>query len=515
LLTSTQLEPRLVARTSVRAIAILLFLTFASLFIHGYHFGIEDQAIYLPAIKYNLDHTLYPHDSNLFLPQTRPTLIDEFAAWTVQLTHISVEWSVFLWHLLSVFALLLGCYRLARRCFASELARFGALALVTALFTIPVAGTALYLADQYLHPRTLATALILFALVEVLEHRWAVAAICFFFATAIHVQMAFFGGLFLVFILLPFERLTTSAASPAIFALIFTPFSNLFQRSSPEWREAMLTRSQHFLLRWKWYEWLGLIAPILVLWWFSHIGRRLKSPLIQLLSLRLLYYAAFVLVVSIITTIPARFERLTPYQPLRAFHLVYLIMFLLGGGLLAEFLLKAKLWRWLVVFIPLCAGMFLVQRDLFPDSSHIDWPGISPRNQWVQAFDWIRHNTPKDAYFALDPHYLSVDGEDYHGFRGLAERSQMADWGKDPGVVTLFPASAPGWSRQVHALDHWNQFTPADFARLETDFGVDWLIIDRHSANPTLAPLLQGQNNSIPNLICPYRNASVLVCNIR
>lgn len=512
--TSTQLETRTPTHTSARAVGIVLLLTFVSLFIHGYHIGIEDQAIYLPAIKYNLDHALYPHDSNLFLPQTRPTLIDELAAWTVQLTHMPVDWSVFAWHLLSVFALLLGCYRLARRCFQSQVARFGAVALVTALFTIPVAGTALYLADQYLHPRTLATALILFALVEVLEHRWAVAAVLFFAATAIHVQMAFFGGLFLIFILLPFERLTASA-TPALFSLIFIPFSTLFQRSSPEWREAMLTRSQHFLLRWEWYEWLGVIAPILVLWWFSRIGRRLKSPLIQLLSLRLLYYSAFMLIVAVITTVPEEFERLTPYQPLRAFHLVYLLMFLIAGGFLAEFLLKTKTYRWLVLFIPLCTGMFLVQRNLFPDSPHIEWPGSQPRNQWVEAFNWVRHNTPKDAYFALDPHYLAADGEDYHGFRGLAERSQMADWEKDPGVVTLFPAAAAGWSRQVHALDRWNQFTPADFARLKADFGVNWLILDHHSKNPNLATLLHGQNNSVPDLICPYQNASVLVCNIR
>jgi hypothetical protein len=234
-----------------------------------------------------------------------------------------------------------------------------------------------------------------------------------------------------------------------------------------------------------------------------------------LLSLRLLYYSAFILIIAIITTVPARFERLTPYQPLRAFHIVYLLMFLLAGGFLAEFLLQRKSYRWLLLFAPLCVGMFLVQSDLFPDSPHIEWPGAQPRNQWVQAFDWVRHNTPKDAYFALDPHYLSADGEDYHGFRGLAERSQMADWEKDPGVVTLFPASAPGWSHQVHALDRWNQFTPADFARLKADFGVNWFILDRQSKNPNLTPLFRGQNNSIPDLNCPYQNASVLVCNVR
>jgi hypothetical protein len=45
----------------------------------------------------------------------------------------------------------------------------------------------------------------------------------------------------------------------------------------------------------------------------------------------------------------------------------------------------------------------------------------------VEAFDWVKANTPVDAYFVLDPHYMEREGEDFHGFRGLAERSQTAD----------------------------------------------------------------------------------------
>jgi len=35
----------------------------------------------------------------------------------------------------------------------------------------------------------------------------------------------------------------------------------------------------------------------------------------------------------------------------------------LPSGLL---LLKGHLWRWLVLFVPMCAGMFVAQRSLFP-----------------------------------------------------------------------------------------------------------------------------------------------------
>ena len=51
----------------------ILFLTAAAVLIHGYHLGVEDQTIYLPAIKKILDPSLYPRDAEFFLAQTRPT----------------------------------------------------------------------------------------------------------------------------------------------------------------------------------------------------------------------------------------------------------------------------------------------------------------------------------------------------------------------------------------------------------------------------------------------------------
>jgi hypothetical protein len=126
----------------------------------------------------------------------------------------------------------------------------------------------------------------------------------------------------------------------------------------------------------------------------------------------------------------------------------------------------------------------------------------------VEAFDWVKANTPVDAYFALDPRYMSSAGEDFHGFRGLAERGQMADWDKDPGVVSLFPELAPRWSREVHALDHWKNFTAEDFHRLHEQFGVGWTVLALPAAD-------KGGSQAIPLSDCPYRNRGVLVCRIR
>jgi len=80
--------------SGVRLAALLLVLVAACVTIHGYHYGIEDEAIYLPAIKAHLNPALYPHDSIFFKPQTRPTLFDDLVAASARLLHAPVDWTV-------------------------------------------------------------------------------------------------------------------------------------------------------------------------------------------------------------------------------------------------------------------------------------------------------------------------------------------------------------------------------------------------------------------------------------
>ena len=162
-------------------------------------------------------------------------------------------------------------------------------------------------------------------------------------------------------------------------------------------------------------------------------------------------------------------------------------------------MLKNRAWRCAALFVPLCAGMFLVQRALFPASAHIEWPGAEPKNQWVQAFEWIQTNTPRDAVFALDPLHMSIPGEDANGFRAIAQRSMLADAVKDSGAVTMFPALAEEWLRQVQAQSGWKTFQAQDFRRLRAQYGVNWIVVQRPDGI---------------GLDCPYENAALLVCRV-
>src|SRR5207253_3636298 len=110
--------------------------------------------------------------------------------------------------------------------------------------------------------------------------------------------------------------------------------------------------------------------------------------------------------VSLIITIPARLANFAELQPMRSLHLIYILLFVSLGGLLAQWILRDHVWRWTLLFLPLCAGMWYAQRQLFPATPHVEWPGAKPKNEWGQAFLWIRQNTRREAHFALDPNYM-------------------------------------------------------------------------------------------------------------
>ena len=85
----------------------------ASVCIHGYHYGIEDEAIYLPAIKAHLNPALYPHDAIFFELQTRPMLFDELVAATARVLHLAVDWTVFGYYLATLLAFFAGLWAIA------------------------------------------------------------------------------------------------------------------------------------------------------------------------------------------------------------------------------------------------------------------------------------------------------------------------------------------------------------------------------------------------------------------
>jgi hypothetical protein len=473
---------------------ILLLLTLGALLIHGYHPWAEDSELYMAGVEKTLHPELFPFNAQFFEAHAGSTVFPNLVAASVRLSHLPLSVVVFILHVASIYLFLLACWQLVSRCFPDPNARWAGVALIAALLTLPVAGTALYIFDQYLNPRNLAAFLAIFAVVKVIDKKYLQAGLFLALTVAIHPLMAVFVCSYCV-LLIVLENLDLRFA--AIGCLL--PYGISFDPPSAAYHQAALTHSFHYVTRWAWYEWLGILAPIAILWWFGHLARSKKLQNLNLLCRALVIYElVYIPPALVLSTIP-RFEALARLQPMRCLFLLYILMFLFIGGFLGDYVLKNRVWRWLALFVPLCAGMFIAQRTLFPASQHIEWPGAASTNPWAQAFVWVREHTPVNAIFALDPDNMNLAGEDEQSFRAIAQRSRLANRTSDAGAVSMFPAMADEWLRQVQAQTGWKEFQAQDFQRLRLDFGVTWVVL---------------QSPGVPRLDCPYRNSAVMVCRL-
>lgn len=458
----------------------------------GYHPAFEDGGIYLTAVKANLNPALYPHDPHFFRLQMQATFFDKWVADSVRWTGISVDCMMLLWQFAAIALIVFGCWSIARRLFPEERAQWAGVALVTAMFTLPVAGTALYLVDQHLHPRALATGFILLAVSRILSGKSWQAIPLLLLALLMHPIMAVFGISFCFFLTVAMLESVPgwlrgwSRAEDRSLVLGFVPLGWVFEPPTPTWREVVERHTYFFLFRWEWYEWLGALAPLFLFWLLWRIARKRGENLLARFALAILCYGVFQMTLAMVMLGVPSLVRLTPLQPMRFLHLIYFFLTLIAGCLAGKYLLKASVWRWAVFLLAINGGIFASQEMIFASSEHLELPGMTSSNPWEQAFAWIRQNTPTDAFFVLDPNYMAVSGEDYQSFRALAERSQLADNIKDTAVVTLIPEIGPVWARQVEAqgcnpglltCPVWSHIQLADFERLKAEFGVNWTLV--------------------------------------
>jgi len=446
---------------------LVLILAFAvfGFAVMGYHPGAEDDSVYLTAVKADLQPGLFPHDADFFRLQLQATEFDGFMSHFVRVSGMPLAWAELLWQMLSLCFILWACLMIARGLFAEPRAQWAGVALVAAMFTLPVAGTALSLVDQYLHPRGLATALILIAVTRILAGRYWQAAALLVVSFALHPIMAALGISFCFFLAIVslqpvrewMEKLTGAERRHGLkvkleTAVVFAaPLAWIFDPPNPIWRKAVASKSYFQLNQWAWYEWLGALAPLVLFWVLSRVAHRRGETKLARFALAVLAYGVFQQAVALVMLESPALVRLTPLQPMRFLHLVYFFMTLIGGCLLGKYLLKASIWRWALFLVVANGSMYAAQRQVFSGSEHMEWPGRASSNQWLQAFAWIRQNTPQDAYFAVGARYMDAPGEDYHSFRALAERSALADALKDTAVVTQVPELGPAWDRQTAA----------------------------------------------------------------
>jgi hypothetical protein len=473
----------------------------AAVAIHGYHLGVDDAEIYIPAASKLLHPDLFPYGAEFFLSHERLSLFARILAWTARLTHLSTDATIFLWYLVTLFATLLSCWLLASLCFSSQRARWSSVLAATVALTMPAANTGLLLMDPYLTARSFSTPLSLFVLTAFLARRYWLALSLGVITAFIHPQMTVYLAA-LVAILFFVERTAPKAARMPAAAgfILFLPDGFRFNPAQGPYREALYARDFYFLFTWTWYDWLGLIAPLAILGWFWKAKPRGTTPAFSRLCLGVIPYGAVSVLFAAIISCSHLFDMFARLQPLRCFHLITFVFLLFLGGVVGEYAAAVGRWIFPVLLVLVAALMFYVERDVYPASAHIEWPWVQTTpNPWINTLLWVRRNTPKDAVFAVDSRYFDEPGVDAHGFRAISRRSTLADYFKDGGAVAIFPDLAPEWKQMTDATYGLNHFTAADFTRLAHIYPVTWAVI--HGSVPA-------------GMTCPYRQQGYAVCKI-
>ena len=119
-------------------------------------------------MKKALNPALYPLNNGFFLSHAHLTMFPNLIAGSVRITHFPWMRRCFS----GISRRSSCCYGLAGELAVGvreSLAAWGGVALVGALLTIPVAGTALYIMDQYLTTRALSTPATLWVIVNTIE----------------------------------------------------------------------------------------------------------------------------------------------------------------------------------------------------------------------------------------------------------------------------------------------------------------------------------------------------------
>jgi hypothetical protein len=562
---------RQIAHTRNRRFATLLVsaLTLFAFAIEGYHPYAEDGGLYLAGVKRLLNPALYPHSTAFVLEPMRHSLFASMVAAIVRLAHVAgapfmqfhrmsgvgvsqllgLPLTLLVLHLATIWATLFAAWMLASRCWPARTARAGAVVLLACWLSLPVAGTALAIMDPYLTARSISTPCTLLALAFALDATaWLasprarrrglilwIASIAL--AAAMHPLMAAYAlgaTLFLACLrsTSPRSRRWSTAAlalasivAAACIHFTAAPDSSAYQRIA-------LTRTYWFPASWSWYELIGLAAPLAILAIFAlrtrlpHTSTDSPAPLAPARTLSQAAIAAGAtawLTATLFAHASSATHLVARMQPLRVFHLVYLVMILLLGAKLGAALgdrpLRRAAWRWAAATILLGGIMFSAARSAFPSSPHLELPWIKtrPTNPWVQAFLWIRDNTPVDAFFALPADYINSPGEDAQCFRAIAERSALPDYSKDGGEASIAPELTPAWTTGQQAQQQLTVPTLSspveqdvqrssalqqDAARISTltPLGVTWLVLNTSTAT---------------TLTCPYTNSAVKVCELR
>jgi hypothetical protein len=480
-----------------------LFLVLATANAGGYRYGVSDQAYYATAVLKARTPTLFPRDSPMFAAQSSVLASDKILAALSRVFGLDLPALFLVTQVVTLIALAGAAVALGRALGFSWTATSLFLALLTLRHHIMNTGANTL--EGYMHPRMLAFALGLLALVAVLRRRPTVIVAGLAGAGLAHPTTA---AWFVIvagvatFVDRPSWRLPLVAAAVALalgagWAVTAGPLAGHLVLMDPTWLAVIADRDYLFSSRWPLAAWavnLGYLTFIL----FTYRQRHARGVAASAEGALVVGWVA--LVVLFLASVP--FEAYSvalviQAQVNRVFWLLdvaataYLAWWLLRGPLGTTRVRRAVTLS-LVLALSAVRGTYVVTHA---DGRHLVDPSL-PKTPWTATMTWLSEQSPSWNVLA-DPAHAWKYGS---SVRVAAARDTVLELGKDPALAIYDRATAVRVAARERALSGFDAFTTDDVRRVAQQFSADVVVMTRQQ--PLHLPIL-------------YENAAFVVYDAR
>jgi hypothetical protein len=467
--------------------ALVPFIILATLNSGGYRYGASDQAFYVPATLLQLDPELFPRDRAVLSAQTRLTVIDEIIAAVVRLTGASLP-AVFVTLYVAALALLAwSLWQIGGRLYRQRWTAIALLAAFTLRHAIARSGTNTL--EGYWHPRVLAFALGVTAILFFLRSRVAVPLVLVTAALLVHPTT---GLWFMAWLTVAtaighaeLRRYLIGAVVVGVvlgsWMLIAGPLAGRLRLMDPEWRQLLAAKSYLFPLEWPIYAWVINLGYLPVIAWIYRRRRRLRQVdameralMLGSTSLAVIFAAALLLqAVGVSLAIQLQPGRIFWMFDLLA--TIYAVWFLAEGRDSADLSSLGRRAPQLTALVLICLslvrgayGMAGAERPVYAFSV--------PDDDWGRVMAYAR-NTDKRSGWLADPLHAVLYGT---SVRVAGERDVFVEAVKDAAIGMYDREIAVRTARRLQAIGDFDALSAADARRLAADYDLDYVVTEQH-----------------------------------
>jgi hypothetical protein len=456
----------------------------------GYHYGVADQAFYIPVVLDEIDPQLFPHDGALIAAQDRFLLFDDWFAPLVSMLGVSLPVAFLTSQVFTLLLLYGALVGLGVALYRSWWTVGGMLAIMTARHRIPDTGA--NSVEGYFHPRMLAFAVGLSATAFYLHGRSKAAMALVVVAILIHPTTGLWiaimvGGAALLSGGISARTMLMWSVPVALAGAVTLggPLREQLVVMDPAWLQLLVHYKDYLVVPgWPLSAWLGnlgIAAMVFGLHHYRHslgMATRWERALIAgcglllgvVLGSAVFSYASVALAVQL--------------QVNRIFWLLDYV----GLLLLAWFLFEGP-WRarWggripgvatrralvaLAVLLAMCRGGYrgFIER---PDRAVLE-VGFE-QSDWNHLMVWAA-TQPVGTHFLADPVHAARYGT---SVRAASGRDVYLELVKDSALAIYSPAIARRVAQRVEAIGHFNELTADRVHVLAGEYGLDYLITEQ------------------------------------